>query len=42
MAFKGYIKEYIRDMSFMDMELSRIIGTSRTQKLLSEINKYID
>jgi len=38
MAFK----EYSKNMSFLDMELARILGVSRTQKLLNEINKHID
>ena len=37
----GY-KEYDRNMSFAEMEMRRIVGSSRTQKLLSEIDAHID
>ena len=37
----GY-KEYDRNISFAEMEMSQIVGSSRTQKLLSEIDAHID
>ena len=35
-------KEYSKNLSFMDVELRRILGNSRTQKFLSEMNASID
>ena len=35
------VKEYERNMSFLDLELSKTLGSSRTQKLLREINDYV-
>jgi len=37
MGFKGYEKI----MSFLDMELSNTLGTSRTQRVLKEIYDHI-
>jgi IS5 family transposase len=34
-------KEYERNMSFLDLELSKTLGSSRTQKFLQEIHDYI-
>lgn len=34
-------KEYERNMSFLDLELSKTLGSSRTQKFLKEIHDYI-
>ena len=34
-------KEYERNMSFLDLELSKTLGSSRTQKFLREIHDYI-
>ncbi|HPA08491.1 MAG TPA: IS5 family transposase [Methanoregulaceae archaeon] len=34
-------KEYERNMSFLDMELSKTLGTSRTQRVLKEIHDHI-
>ena len=36
----GY-KEYEKNMSFLDMELSKTLGTSRTQRVLKEIHDHI-
>ena len=38
MAFKNYN----RNLGFLDLELERAFGTSRTQKLLKEIDSRID
>ncbi len=38
MAFK----EYSKNLSFMDVELKRIFGRSRTQQFLSDLNGQID
>ncbi len=34
-------KEYEKNMSFLDMELSKTLGTSRTQRVLREIHDHI-
>ncbi len=34
-------KEYEKNMSFLDMELSKTLGTSRTQRVLKEIHDHI-
>ncbi len=34
-------KEYERNMSFLDLELSKTLGFSRTQEFLREIHDYI-
>ena len=34
-------KEYERNMSFLGMELSKTLGTSRTQRVLKEIHDHI-
>jgi len=34
-------KKYDRNMSFLDMELSRILGSSKTQRFLKEIDGHI-
>lgn len=34
-------KEYERNMSFMDLELSKTLGFSRTQRFLKEIHDCI-
>jgi IS5 family transposase len=34
-------KEYEKNMSFLDMELSKSLGTSRTQRVLKEIHEHI-
>jgi len=34
-------KEYERNMSFLDLELSRTLGSSRTQRFLKEIHDYV-
>jgi len=34
-------KEYEKSMSFLDMELSKTLGTSRTQRVLKEIHDHI-
>ncbi len=34
-------KEYERNMSFLDLELSKTLGSSRTQKFLREIHDYV-
>ena len=34
-------KEYERNMSFLDLELSKTLGSSRTQKFSKEIHDYI-
>ena len=34
-------KEYEKNVSFLDMELSKILGTSRTQRVLKEIHDHI-
>ena len=34
-------KEYERNMSFLDLELSKTLGSSRTQKFLKEIHDYV-
>ncbi|GEM_PF-1323122 len=34
-------KEYERGMSFLDLELSKVLGPSRTQKFMKEIHDYI-
>jgi len=36
------LKKYGSSMSFMDLELKRIFGISRTQQFLSELEKRID
>jgi hypothetical protein len=36
----GY-KEYDKNMSFLDMELSKTLGTLRTQRVLKEIHEHI-
>ncbi len=36
----GY-KEYEKNMSFLDMELIKTLGTSRTQRVLKEIHDHI-
>ena len=33
-------KEYEKNMSFLDMELSKTLGTSRTQRVLKEIHDH--
>lgn len=34
-------KEYEKNMIYLDHELSKALGSSRTQKFLKEINGYI-
>ena len=34
-------KEYEKSMSFLDMELSKTLGNSRTQRVLKEIHDHI-
>ncbi len=34
-------KEYERNMSFLDLELSKTLGSSRTQRFLKEIHDHI-
>jgi len=35
-------KKYDRGMSFMDIELRRILGKSRTQRLLADMDSHIN
>jgi len=35
-------KEYSENMSFVDMELSKTLGSSRTQRFLREIHDHIN
>jgi len=35
-------KKYGREMSFMDIELRRILGKSRTQRLLADMDSHIN
>ncbi len=35
-------KEYSEDMSFLDLELNKTLGSSRTQKFLKEIHDHIN
>ncbi len=34
-------KEYEKNMSFLEMELNKILGTSRTHMVLKEIHDHI-